>query len=433
MTRERQSEQRRSERYEGDYEPLQIADAETWRDAYERELRTENDAAWEHFIEFSGESFEQRSEAGQAAVERLEQCVVERDIDGLDAAADALGEQKGFDRLGELGMRLAALDDGSEREHARTLSRLWRNRLRDVPLAVRPEMAEELEVIAGAWSGRSKLGGDAGETLREAEHDAHIERDMWRGPAHESSGRVMAGSLGMSAAQAWFDPPDWHRTGALSIARLAEAAVHRLGYEPNEFPADESGYGAVREALRREVPDARALDSSAPLHVRLAGAHRDRGYPVPAALILEQASGGPCLDAPHESTLARVRGALVAGLDGHRRAREDCVRAIFSAARDALDPPGSRRLERRSLHPRQLAGAVGAMRKDNDAFAALVRRAHVAAAEPGVGHIESTHVRRALADAPLVCAMALAKAINHAQAATERFSGPKRQTAGRER
>ena len=429
MTRDKQAEQRRRERHEGGHEPLEAGDGEAWRDAYERELRTENDAAWEHFIEFSGENFEQLSEAGQAAVERLEQCVVERDIDGLAAAADVLGEQKGFDRLGELGMRLAALDDGSEREHARTLSRLWRDRLRDVPLAVRPEMAEELEVIANAWSGRSKPGEDAGETLRKAEHDAHIERDAWRGPAHESNGRVMAGATGMSAAQAWFDPPGRHRTGPLAVTRLAEAAVHRLGYEANEFPADESGYAAVREALRKEVPDARALDASAPLHVRLKAAHRDRGYPVPAALSLEQASAGPCLDAPHESTLAQVRGALVAGIDKRRRAREDCARAIFSAARAALDPPGSRRLERHSLHPRQLAGAVGAMR-GHDAFTALVRRAHIAAAEPGVGHIESTHVRRALADAPLACATALAKAINHAQAATERFAGSGREARG---
>ena len=404
----REREHRAQEAHGGERERLEPSTGETWRDAYGSALRRSERKSREQFAEFAEDAWERLGEGGRIALERLQQCVVERDIEGLSTAASALAEDDGYAELGELGRRLEGASGGDEREELRTLARMWRNRLRDDPLEVRPETAEALEVLAGAWGGRARFTG-ADKT------------------------RVTANDRGESAAQAWFNREWRGPTGPLARERLDEAATEKLGFAPGELPEDEGGLDGVREALRREDRNARALDRGAPLHVRLRAGEAEAGHGPNAALILEQAAAGACLDAPHRSTLARVRGALAGGIDPRQRAREDCVRAIFSAARDVLDPPWSRRMERRGLHREHLADTVGRQPNIAPEFAQLVRTADEAARTPGVGKVDSAQIRRTLASAPLHTAATLAEAINSAQRGTTRATGRAREAAARTR
>ena len=233
-----------------------------------------------------------------------------------------------------------------------------RDAVRDDTLAVMPESAEALEATAKGWVRYGRL----------------------------DEGQIIGPTGGATCAASAFTPRRWTALSPLAEARVDAEAIGRLGYWGDEIPSDAAGRDAVREALRREDPDLRALVREAPLHVRLKEAKGD-GYRVADALILEQACAGPCLDAPYRSTLARVRGAMVGALDEQRRAREDCVRAILSGARDTVDPPGVHRTGIVPLEPTRLGDALEGAVGVSAAFVSVVRTASKAAAEPEIGRV----------------------------------------------
>ena len=328
----------------------------------------------------------------RCALEALAECLLARDAEALGAAAESFSADEVAGGLEELGAHLAPLVEGGtrlrERDDAASLAYAWRDTVRDGVLALSAHDARALEETAQAWAAGARL----------------------------HAGQIRAGDGPETIAEHAFAGEGPRRTGALAQARIARAASERLGYGPGEIPDDEPGLDAVREALRADDPTARALATAPPLHERLENA-RAQGLGTVGALIVEQAAAGPCLDAPHASTLARVRGAMVEAIDPARRAREDCVRAILSAARDALEPPVERHWAPRSHTPGALARGVAQITGVHPAFASIVQSAREAAAAPDIGRVWAFGLETAAKGAPARLVPALEAALASAKAA----------------
>ena len=315
----------------------------------------------------------------RCVIERLEECMAERDIAGLTELR-AQGARSALAReLAELAGREESAQALREPD-VQALIRAWTWGLEgDTPLTVTSEAAGALEAQAARWA-----------------HGARLDK----------AGRVCTSDGTRTVAEHAFEGAGAPETSALARARLKRGAAARLGYGPEEIPHDEPGLDTVRAALAEHTPDGKTLARSRPLHQRLRAAEA-AGHDARAALMLEQACAGPCLDVADESTLARVRGAMIEALDPARRAREDCARAVASAVRDALDPPrrGPAAREEATLSPRGVEPELSGL---GDA-------ARDAARTEGMGTIDARDIDAAMRSAPRESVPALARALASAR------------------
>ena len=364
--------------------------ARTWEAGYSETLETCETMAREALVDGPALAWESAGPQARRALEALAECLLARDADGLSAAAESFHADEVAGGLEEVGEHIAPVVEGAceahEHDEVSSLAHAWRDVVREGVLALSADDAKKVEETARVW------------TIDACVH----------------AGQIRAGDGPETVAEDAFAGTGARRTGPLARARIERAARASLGFEPGETPDDEPGLDAVREALRDDDPTARALVTCPPLHERLEHA-KAQGVSTIAALTLEQAAAGPCLDAPHASTLARVRGAMLERIDPARRAREDCVRAVLSAARDALHTAGAERWEPPACTPGALARGVAGITGVHPAFAAIVQSAREAAAAPDIGRVWAFGIETAARSAPPKLAPALEAALASAK------------------
>ena len=322
------------------------------------------------FGECANETWETDTPTMRAAIEALEECVATRDIDALDASAEALGEntKRAYVLAGEVGEHLEKIDNGNDREQARTLARMWRNTLRDEPLTTSLEREGK---------------------MREWCKDRALANTSPKGRiAHEEGGRT--------PAQREFDPWGGKKTGALARARLDQKAIEILGYAAQELPEDEAGYDSIRVALTQRGELRPGTELGAPLHERLAQAKEKFGFTVREALIIEQAFSGRCLDVPHESTIATIRSIAMNdanSLEGHR---EQTIRTILSAGRKIAIGEEPTPRNKREVQPKGLREKIQMSDVVEPEMKRLVHKAFEAGEKAGVGEMKRNDIRLAI-------------------------------------